>query len=182
MAEGRNFFRRRRLSLWTRSPQQRRQSQLERILTKLEQRQRPPSPPILSRLICWRSTAPESSSRSLSTAKLARSLQSSRRGLGRLERTALLLDRLCPLQPGTRLLWRPCSRLKHRIAAWLLCQLTPVLLDGLLTRCSIGVKPSRAVSLAMLPRQPLRDWIKALPLRRWHVLIVRHLCRKMTEP
>ena len=59
-----------------------------------ENLERPPSPPILSRLICWRSTAPASSSRSLSTAKLARSLQRSKPGSGLLERTALLLDRL----------------------------------------------------------------------------------------
>src|SRR5205823_1058186 len=146
--------------------------QAQRIARRLEQRQRPPARPILSRLVFWPSTAPAQSSARPNTASSARGKRSSKASL--VQRATLLLDRLCPrLRLGTRLVWRPWHRLKHRTAAWLLCQLMPVSFSGLLTLSSRAASPSRGATSARQRGKP------ASRAKRWLVLIVRHVCRKM---
>jgi len=154
---------------WTPKPPQ---SQLDRIVKRLERRHLPPSRLMLSRLLFWRSTAPVKNSARPNTASWDRGARSSNRSL--LEKAAMALDRFSPgLRLGTRLVWRPWHRIKHRIAAWLLSRLTPVSFNALLALSSRGSNQSPGVTSATrLGRLEPRA-------KYWFVLIVRRLCRKM---
>jgi len=89
------------------------------------------------------------------------------------ERLALLLDRL-PGRLGTRLVWRPWHRAKHRLIAWSLSRLTPLLLSALLAHYSTGSKQRKAngspVKGAKL-EQSLQPLIDSVLRRVWLRLI-----------
>lgn len=106
------------------------QTKLQTIALQLQQRQRrPQSPPILKRRRSWPVTPTKKRLHPLSTGKSARSLAGSK---SLLEKTALLLNRLAPGHSlGTRLLWQPWHRAKHRVIAWSLLKLTTVFASAL---------------------------------------------------
>lgn len=85
-----------------------------------------------------------------------------------------MLDKLSlGLRLGTRLLWRPSQRLKHRLTAWLLKQLTPVLFSELLAQFSRVSKPSPAARST--PRRA-----KLTPRAKWWLAwIAQRVFRRM---
>ena len=166
MAERRNVFRRLSAWLWRRklaSPEARlRQRQLE--LSRLMSR----------RLRCFSATQPGKSSAPRSTGSWAPGRASSR--IFSVQRVAHLVNRLSlGLDLGTRLVWRPYHRAKHRAIAWLLCQLSPVLLSEQHLPSLSKPMPRRAVGLPAKPGKPERM------IKRWVALSLRLLCRRLLE-
>lgn len=156
---------------------------LNQILTAHETRQPPPSVPILLRLIFWPNTAPGKSSPHRSTGKSPGWAASSH---GWLRSSASRLDQLSPrLRLGTRLLWRPAQKLKHRALGFLLSRLIPVLLNALLSRCCAARTPSRCASSATprarpvpsSPRTNRTAWLLALSARQLCRMTIRNSSR-----
>src|SRR5664280_1679602 len=108
------------------------QIRLQKIARTLEQRQRPRSLRMISQRRSWLSTLQGSLSLPRRAGSWAGGDRSSIDSPGSLERLALRLDKLSlGLQAGTRLIWRPWHRAKHRLIAWPLCHVTPALCNAL---------------------------------------------------
>lgn len=84
------------------------------------------------------------------------------------------LNRFLAARVTTKLL-RPWHRLKHRVIAWMLSLLIPVLLNELLQQFSAAATPSP--SGGSKPRHARL----ALPVKRWIVSGLRLLLRQMTS-
>lgn len=168
---GRIALLRRRLSGWLW------QRKLRAIARRLEQRQQALSRLTQPRPPFWPGTAPGKGSVPRNTASLAPGRRRFNAcGRGRVERLALLLDRLSlGLALGTRLVWRPWHRLRHRLTAWLLSLLIPVLFDVLLRTFSRRRTWSPVVTCATKRAR------QAPTIVRWLVLSLRLLCRQLAK-
>ena len=164
MAGRRDLFRGLSAWLW--------QRKLSRLAARSLRRQQTPWRRTPKRPNSWPSTAPGKSSPPANTAgweRLRANLTPSFEA--RVGSLAKLLNRCSPrMELGTRLVWYPWHRLKHRMVLFLLSSLIPVSFSGLLAQSSKTSMASRG-GLSRGKPGKLEPMI-----RRWLVLILRQLC------